>query len=136
MSAQSSVKNPETSGQEGPPALPYSLRDHKKKIALIWGLIILDSCIAPLLLFYPLGYATSLDWQNCKMPKKHDHIKGDPLKGLVEVFAITTSAFGLVTLFEYLRRGWRLVRRDNFSRPLGGKRKWVRKYFPYYSLGC
>ncbi len=62
MSAQSS----QTSTQDRPPALPYDLRDHKKKIAIVWGLIILDSVIAPLILFYPIAYASDLEWHYCK----------------------------------------------------------------------
>ncbi|KAI9724381.1 MAG: hypothetical protein M1812_000449 [Candelaria pacifica] len=111
MSAQSS----QTFSQDGLPALPYNLRHHKKKIAIIWGLIFLDSCIAPLILFYPIAYASTLGWQ--------------------KLFAITTSAFGLVTFFEYVRRSWRLVRKDDFSRPLGGKRKWLDCFHLTFTIG-
>ena len=39
-----------------PPALNYSLRDRKKSITITWTLIILDSCILPIILFYALWY--------------------------------------------------------------------------------
>lgn len=41
------------------PQLPYSLRDHKQGIAVVWTLA-LDAAIMSLVLFYPLWYDTSL----------------------------------------------------------------------------
>ena len=44
-----------------PPPLPYNLRDKKRSIAIIWAVIIFDSCILVTILFYALWFGTSLD---------------------------------------------------------------------------
>lgn len=82
----------------GPPSLPYNIRDHKLNIIIIWTLLVLDSAILPLALFYPLYYATSLR------------------EGII--FAITTSVFGLISGLEWAYRSWQLLSRDDV-RPLG-----------------
>lgn len=43
-----------------PPELPYSLRQHKLSIAIAWTVLIINSCILPLALFYGLWFGTSL----------------------------------------------------------------------------
>lgn len=44
----------------GLPRLNYKLLDHKKKLFLVGGLLVLEGSILPLVLFYPLWYATTL----------------------------------------------------------------------------
>lgn len=46
---------------EGPPPLPLDLHEHKIKIALNWGFILLTSCIAPLVLYPTLHWAANLE---------------------------------------------------------------------------
>ena len=89
---------------EGLPQLPYSLRDHKSSIALIWTLLALDAAIIPLTLFYPLWYATTLK--------------------PAYIFAITTSVFGIISGFEWVFRSWALWKKEEL-RPFGGKRNGV-----------
>lgn len=50
---------------EGPPPLPLNLHDHKFKIALNWGFILLTSCIAPLVLYPTLHWAANLEDKIC-----------------------------------------------------------------------
>lgn len=44
----------------GLPRLEYNLLDHKMKLFLVSGLLILEGSILPLVLFYPLWYATTV----------------------------------------------------------------------------
>ena len=95
-----------TSGDTTPPhpslpQLPYSLRDHKRNIAIIWSLLTLDAVIMPLALFYPLWYASSLS------PSY--------------IFAVTTGAFGTISGVEWFFRSWMLWKKEEL-RPLDGKR--------------
>lgn len=45
---------------EGPPPLPYSLRDRKKSIAFFWTIFMIDTLVQPLVLYYALWYGTDL----------------------------------------------------------------------------
>ncbi|KAI1417027.1 hypothetical protein F5Y13DRAFT_153575 [Hypoxylon sp. FL1857] len=86
----------------GLPRLNYKLLDHKKKLFLVGGLLVLEGSILPIVLFYPLWFATTL---------RH---------GIL--FAIITSFFGLVSGLEFAHRSWRLILKDDRYRPLDGKR--------------
>ena len=86
------------------PQLPYSLREHKKSIAIIWSLLLLDATIMPLTLFYPLWYATNLD--------------------PAYIFAVTTGVFGIISGMEWCYRSWQLWKKEEV-RPFGGKRNGV-----------
>ena len=88
------------------PQLPYSLRDHKLSIAIIWTLLAIDAAIMPLALFYPLWYDTNLQ--------------------PAYIFAITTSLFGTISGIEWAYRSWSLWKKEEL-RPFGGKRNGVRK---------
>ncbi|KAL8834861.1 MAG: hypothetical protein Q9170_003561 [Blastenia crenularia] len=96
------------------PELPYSLWDHKRNIAIIWTLLALDTTILPLALFYPLWYTKAL------IP--------------AYIFAVTTSVFGLISGLEWAYRTWRLWR-EEYVRPLGGKRKWFDFFHLSYTFG-
>ncbi|KAI8965562.1 hypothetical protein F5Y11DRAFT_312707 [Daldinia sp. FL1419] len=86
----------------GLPRLNYKLLEHKKKLFLVGGLLVLEGSILPIVLFYPLWYDTTL---------RH---------GIL--FAIITSFFGLVSGLEFAHRSWRLILKDDKFRPLDGKR--------------
>ncbi|KAI1168374.1 hypothetical protein F5B18DRAFT_277888 [Nemania serpens] len=86
----------------GLPRLEYNLLDHKMKLFLVSGLLILEGSILPLVLFYPLWYATTV---------RH---------GIL--FAIITSFFGLVSGLEFAHRSWRLIHKNDKYRPLDGSR--------------
>lgn len=90
----------------GPPPLPVNLREHKVSIAIEWSVIVVDSAVLPVILFYVLWFCTDLS--------------------PATTFAILTAAFGFVSLLEYVVRMWRLVRKDDNMRPIGSKRGWVR----------
>ncbi|KAI8623461.1 hypothetical protein F5Y19DRAFT_372296 [Xylariaceae sp. FL1651] len=86
----------------GLPRLEYRLMEHKKKLFLISGLLIFEGSLLPILLFYPLWYATEL---------RH---------GIL--FAIITSFFGLISGLEFAHRSWRLIHKNDKYRPLDGTR--------------
>ena len=108
LAASAPLDSLSSSGRGSPhptlPELPYSLRNHKKNIAIVWSLLALDTTIFPLALFYPLWYTHAL------IP--------------AYIFAVTTSVFGLISGCEWAYRTWRLWR-EEYVRPVGGKRKWV-----------
>ncbi|KAK3167200.1 hypothetical protein OEA41_010326 [Lepraria neglecta] len=81
------------------PKLSYSLRDHKKNIALIWTLLALDVAIMPLALFYPLWYATSLE--------------------PAYIFAITTGVFGIISGMEWVFRSRQLWKKEDVELIVG-----------------
>ncbi|KAL6720634.1 hypothetical protein ACLMJK_002559 [Lecanora helva] len=96
------------------PQLPYSLRDHKKTIAVIWILLALDAAIMPLALFYPLWYASSLK--------------------PAYIFAVTTGVFGIISGIEWAFRSWQLWKKEEV-RPFGGKRNGFDFFHISYTTG-
>ena len=87
------------------PSLPYSLHEHKKNICLVWSLFALDSAILPIVLFYVLWFASSLQ--------------------PAYIFAVTTGVFGLISGIEWATRSWLLFKRE-ILRPLGANdTRWV-----------
>ncbi|RWA05783.1 hypothetical protein EKO27_g9323 [Xylaria grammica] len=86
----------------GLPRLEYRLMEHKRKLFVVSGLLIFEGSLLPLILFYPLWYATSL---------RH---------GIL--FAIITSFFGLISGLEFAHRSWRLIHKNDKYRPLDGTR--------------
>lgn len=52
-----------------PPPLNYNLWDRKLAIAICWALIILDSMVLAIILYYPLTYASNLQpWEGLFHP--------------------------------------------------------------------
>ncbi|KZP10458.1 hypothetical protein FIBSPDRAFT_96727 [Athelia psychrophila] len=90
---------------DGPPSLNYSLRNRKVAIAITWTVILIDSCIMPVVLFYSLWFGSNLT---------HERI-----------FSIMTTVFGAPTMFNFLRRLWGLCKKDPSRRPIGSRRGWL-----------
>lgn len=90
---------------DGPPPLPYSLRQRKRSITFFWTLFVIDTLAQPLILYYALRYATSLS--------------------LNLVFSISTAALGGVSVFEYFYRLYNLVKSKSRARPLNARKSWV-----------
>ncbi|KAI0404628.1 hypothetical protein F4802DRAFT_225454 [Xylaria palmicola] len=86
----------------GLPRLEYNLMDHKMKLFVVSGLLIFEGSVLPLVLYYPLWFATQI---------RH---------GIL--FAIITSFFGLVSGLEFAHRSWRLIHKNDKYRPLDGTR--------------
>lgn len=80
------------------PSLPYNLREHKLSITLYWTAIACECCVIPITFYYGLSNGTDLR--------------------AGAMFAIITAVFGFVTGVEYAVRGWRLLQRTAWYRPL------------------
>jgi hypothetical protein len=50
---------------DGPPPLPIDLHEHKLSIFINWGVILLTSCIAPLVLYPTLHWGANLSLKIC-----------------------------------------------------------------------
>ncbi|KAK3693159.1 hypothetical protein B0T22DRAFT_496056 [Podospora appendiculata] len=100
----------------GLPRLNYNLWDYKTKLFIISGLLIIESSLLPIALFYGLWFNTTL---------RH---------GIV--FAIITAFFGLVTGIEFGLRTLKLTLPAAAYRPLGaGHRRWALD-FTHATLSC
>ncbi|KAI1627728.1 hypothetical protein EDD37DRAFT_273896 [Exophiala viscosa] len=85
---------------DGPPRLPFDLRQHKLSIAIFAFLAYAECCFIPLGLYYGLSKGTSMR------------------SGLY--FAVITSLFGFVSGYEFAMRSWRIMRYGEDFRPLYG----------------
>lgn len=83
----------------GLPRLKYNMMDYKWKLIIVSSLLVIESSLLPIALFYGLWYGTSL---------RH---------GIV--FAIITAFFGLVTGIEFGLRCLKLMLPRDEYRPLG-----------------
>lgn len=92
------------------PQIPYSLRTRKLAITIIWIIILLDSVILPLALFFILKYAAH--WSDIKN------------------LAISNGVFGFCAFIQYALRMYRLLRPSPEYRPLGTGR-WALDMYQY-----
>ncbi|KAK0732505.1 hypothetical protein B0T21DRAFT_291090 [Apiosordaria backusii] len=97
----------------GLPRLNYNLWDHKIKLSIFGGLLVLESSILPIALFYGLRYSSLRI-------------------GLI--FAVITSFFGIVTGIEYGFRILKLINKKDTYRPLGTTSRWSFDY-THHTLG-
>jgi hypothetical protein len=58
------IRTPATAGRSLLPPIPYSLRTRKLAIAIVWTVIILDSVVLPIGLFFVLKYGAN--WSDIK----------------------------------------------------------------------
>ena len=113
--AHSAVTGPvEFAELPGLPRLRYRILDYKLKLSVIVSLLVLESSILPIALYYGLVLGTTLR------------------SGIV--FAIITSFFGIVTGIEFGLRCLKLVWRGDTYRPVGGTR-WSFD-FTHWTLSC
>ncbi|KAK0744396.1 hypothetical protein B0T21DRAFT_325064 [Apiosordaria backusii] len=87
----------------GLPRLNYRILDYKLKLSIIVILLVIESSLLPIILYYGISASTSLR------------------PGLV--FAIVTSFFGIVTGIEFGLRMLKLIMKRDTYRPPGGT-KW------------
>jgi len=95
--------NPPSVGLALPP-LNYNIWDpeRRKKLLLVVTLLVIESGLLPIALYYTLWFKTNLN---------HGAL-----------FAIITSFFGFVSGIEFALRSLKLLQRADTFRPLGGKR--------------
>jgi hypothetical protein len=89
---------------DGPPPLPYNLREHKAMIAAFWFLIFTECTLIPIIFYFTISRLT------------------DMRPGAM--FAIITAMFGFISGGEYGLRGLRLCQRSDEYRPLKGGHRW------------
>ena len=65
-SPPSSSKNDGYAPYVGPPPINYSLHARKKAIVISWSIIIIDSCLLPIVMFYALWF-TPLSHSNSEL---------------------------------------------------------------------
>ena len=66
--------------------------------------MVLDACIVPIVLYYTMAFA--------------GHVQG------YIIFAIVATIWGGPTYVEFGLRSWRLIKKENFFRPLGSDYRW------------
>lgn len=93
------------------PRIPFNIRDYKSRIAIQASIVILSSCILPLVGYFSLHYATTLKTQY--------------------ILSIVTPIFGVVSLFGFIARTIRLARKSSTCRPLGATNQWTLDFFDW-----
>ncbi|OJJ33614.1 hypothetical protein ASPWEDRAFT_114226 [Aspergillus wentii DTO 134E9] len=97
-----------------PPPLPLDLHEHKFHICLQWGIILLTSCIAPLVLYPSLRWGADLS----------DKI----------ALSVASAVLGASTLYSLGLRTWRLLKPALDCRPLTSESRWMFDFFHWNYL--
>jgi hypothetical protein len=92
-----------------PPPLNYTLRTRKWAITWFWTIVVFDSVVMPLALYYGLWYGL--------------HTKGKMSANTV--FSIVTAALGGISIGEYFIRFWRLFKKASVCRVIGARRMYL-----------
>ena len=89
------------------PQLPFTFRHGFKrwKLAGYIALMVFDACVLPILLYYALTF-------------------GGNVQGWI-TFAVVTAIWGGPTYVEFAVRSLRLIRKENFYKPLGADQRWA-----------
>lgn len=90
--------------QPEPPRLGYTLRTRKMAIFLFWSIILFDSVVMPIALYFGLWYGVG--------PGNPDNEK----LSANTVFSIVTAALGGASILEYFVRFWRLYKKNSTCR--------------------
>ncbi|RMZ87676.1 hypothetical protein DV736_g5103, partial [Chaetothyriales sp. CBS 134916] len=98
------------------PQLPFTWHHgwRRVKLGLLIILIFIDACAIPLVLYYTMTFA--------------GHIQG------WIVFAVVASIWGGPTYLEFAVRSWRLIKKEDFYRPLGTKSRWSFDFVNWLSV--
>lgn len=102
-----------------PPSLNYDLRSKKRKLAFFWTVVIFDSVLMPIGLYFGLWYTV--------------HASGKMSANTV--FSIVTAAIGGIAIFEYFVRAWALWKKNSTSRPTGAPRWYFDWFLWHYTIG-
>ena len=88
------------------PQLPFTMRRGWKrwKLGFTIMLMVADACIVPIVLYYAMAF-------------------GGNVQGWI-IFAIVATIWGGPTYLEFAVRSWRLIKKENFYRPLGQSSRW------------
>lgn len=108
LGQEAASATPTTTITAEPPSLEYSLYtpySRRWRIAFFWTLVVFDSTIMPIALYYGLWYGTDLSPNT--------------------VFSIVTAALGGISILEYVLRFWHLWKKGSTCRVIGGRRKYL-----------
>ncbi|KAF2725595.1 hypothetical protein K431DRAFT_317569 [Polychaeton citri CBS 116435] len=97
-----------------PPPLGYTLRTRKLAITFFWSLIVFDSIVMPIALYFGLWYGVG--------PGASE---GMHKLSANTVWSIITAALGGASIIEYFVRFWRLFRHNSTCRVIGGRRMYL-----------
>jgi hypothetical protein len=88
------------------PQLPFTLRRGFKrwKLGFTIMLMVADACIVPIALYYAMAF-------------------GGNVQGWI-IFAVVATIWGGPTYLEFAVRSWRLIKKEDFYRPLGQTSRW------------
>ncbi|KAK8097080.1 hypothetical protein PG999_013024 [Apiospora kogelbergensis] len=108
-----------------PPRLGYTIRTRKRIwfIAIFWTIIVFDSVVMPIGLYFGLWYGVG--------PGNPD----DERLSANTVFSIVTAAIGGASILEYFVRFWRLYRKDSTCAVLGAHRWYLDWFHWWFSFG-
>lgn len=91
--------------QPEPPPLDYDLWSRKWWILFFWTVVVFDSVVCPVALYFGLWYGLHV----------HDLMSANT------VFSIVTAAVGGMSILEYFLRLWKLVKKTSNCRVVGAK---------------
>ncbi|KIW19072.1 hypothetical protein PV08_03362 [Exophiala spinifera] len=89
------------------PQLPFTWRHGLKRWKLFLTIFIMfvDACVIPIVLYYSMKFA--------------GHVQG------WIIFAVVATIWGGPAYVEFAVRSWRLIKKENFFRPLGTSNRWA-----------
>ncbi|KIX08200.1 uncharacterized protein Z518_02856 [Rhinocladiella mackenziei CBS 650.93] len=89
------------------PQLPFTWRYGWRRWKLFFTIFIMvvDACVVPIVLYYTMTFAGNVE-------------------GWI-VFAVVATIWGGPTYVEFAVRSWRLIKPENFFRPLGTSNRWA-----------
>jgi hypothetical protein len=99
-----------------PPPLNYTLRTRVLSITIWWTVIVFDSTVMPIALYFGLWYGVGPGNPN------------DHRLSANTVFSIVTAAIGGASILEYFLRLWKLWKKDSTCRVMGAGR-WYLDWF-------
>ena len=100
-----SLQSTDAAFEPEPPPLDYSLWDRRWSITFWWTMIVFDSVVMPIGLYFGLWYGTSRSTLSANT-----------------VFSIVTAALGGASILDYFLRLWRLWKKTSTCRVIGAKR--------------
>ncbi|RMZ76095.1 hypothetical protein DV737_g4969, partial [Chaetothyriales sp. CBS 132003] len=98
------------------PQLPFTWHHgwRRVKLGLLITLMFIDACVIPLVLYYTMTFAGNVE-------------------GWI-VFAVVATIWGGPTYLEFAVRSWRLIKKEDFYRPLGTKNRWSFDFVHWLSV--
>jgi hypothetical protein len=106
------------------PQLPFTWKRGWKrwKLFLTIFLMVVDACVVPIVLYYTMTFAGHVEgWIGeppSEFPTLHTNLE-------LQVFAVVATIWGGPAYVEFAVRSWRLIKKENFFRPLGTNSRWA-----------